>query len=658
MKKFLVLLQLFASALLLLIGPSSGQLLQARSEASKTLPFVRTSSKSGDIRNDPSLPWRLPQNIKPSRYEVDLIPILDEDVEGLGVRWTVPGSVKIHLAAHDQPTNRIILHVNDIQLMTSETTLNKLDDNSIVKILGMTLNQTTNFLTLELEKDLEINVPYVLRFIFVSQLREEFHGMYRSSYIDPETNATKWIAITQMEALHARELFPCFDEPSFKAVFSTKIGRKDDQIALTNGPSIGNESIPHFPGWTWETFGDTVPMSTYLFAAVISEYGYSEAPSTILPDTVVRTYAPKHHIQRQGGVYPSEKAALILKDFETRFGQKYPLAKMDLASVTDFTFGAMENFGLNIYQQQLLLLFSDETTENERGRLTQILAHELAHQWFGNLVSPGWWTYIWLNEGISTFVQFVGLEAVVPEFKSWDLFIDLTLQRALAYDAIQATSHPLKIPEERWAQQDAMSWFDVIAYQKGGSIARMMEGFLTPPVFLQGLKTYQENKYLQDAVQDDLFEALDVHATGKLPANTNVSQVMSGWTLQSGFPLLQVSVNDANKIDVTQTKYKEPNSPDIWVVPVSVASKDNPEFGAEPEYWLTGKALTLNEAADKWVILNAGLTGYYRVLYNDALERLILEQLQQDHDVIHSHSRSQLLDDYFNFVWDGKNKYR
>lgn len=123
MKKFLVLLQLFASALLLLIGPSSGQLLQARSEASKTLPFVRTSSKSGDIRNDPSLPWRLPQNIKPSRYEVDLIPILDEDVEGLGVRWTVPGSVKIHLAAHDQPTNRIILHVNDIQLMTSETTV-------------------------------------------------------------------------------------------------------------------------------------------------------------------------------------------------------------------------------------------------------------------------------------------------------------------------------------------------------------------------------------------------------------------------------------------------------------------------------------------------------------------------------------------------------
>lgn len=291
-------------------------------------------------------------------------------------------------------------------------------------------------------------------------------------------------------------------------------------------------------------------------------------------------------------------------------------------------------------------------------------------------MTPKWWTHLWLSEGLTKFTEYIGLNATVPEFHPWDIFVSESLQLGLRLDADQRISHSLKIDEDSWPMKGEMDWFDDIAYKKGGSLIRMMQGFLTEPILKKGLSRYLARLKYQAAVQDDLFMDCDKEAqlAHKLPENTTLKHVMSGWTLQSGFPLLMVKIEGTsgskgalNKIRVSQEKYVASRSQRMeeaqstarkprWYIPVSVATSRHPNFDPQPEFWIRNNETSVEVTlpVNSWVILNAGTTGFYRVLYDEELSNRITDQLIEHPFKIDRLARSQLMDDYFNAVWNSK----
>ncbi|CAL8072264.1 unnamed protein product [Orchesella dallaii] len=616
--------------------------------------LVARASVDDDEKTVPK--HRLPKSVIPRKYSLTIVPILDAGFEDvLGRQWEAPGHVVVDVVAA-KVTKTIILHAKNITIHNVTITHNSEE----ISVRNISLHERFSFMKIHLNQHLTPGDPYTINITFTSYVSEVLNGLFRSSYINQETEEQEWFAATHMEALHARQMFPCFDEPNLKAAIEAKVGRREDYVALFNTESTGNETMQDVDGWVWETFAPTVPMSTYLTALIVAKFQYSEAPGKLLPETRVRTYAPPHYIKQGAAVYPTQAAERILSTYGDYFKEKYPMKKFDCVAVPAFLYGAMENYGLSIFRETLLLHFN-HSTESQRYIVTNVIAHELGHQWFGNLVSPEWWTNLWLSEGLTKFLEYIGLNATIPEFQPWDIFISESLQLGLRLDSDSRTSHSLKIDEDAWLMKNEMEWFDDIAYKKGGSLIRMVQGFLSEPVMRKGLSRYLSRMKYKAAVQDDLFADCDKEGqlAHKLPDNTTMKEVMSGWTLQAGFPLLKVSLQGASNVTVTQEKYLTSggagNEKKVkWFIPVSVATTRFPNFDPEPEFWMRDNETTVSIRlpANSWIILNAGNTGFYRVLYDDELTNRITNQLMEFPERIHKYSRAQLMDDYFNSAWN------
>ncbi|ODN03176.1 Aminopeptidase N [Orchesella cincta] len=640
------------------IEPSDG-LSQLRRNKD-AVSVVDTSSKVVPTKkhvgpmDDQTLAWRLPREVLPTVYRVGIAPVIDAG-QPVAEQWYVPGLVEISVTAQ-RATNNIVMHSKNITIHS----INVNQGASVIPMTGFVVGGAHDFLNISLGASLQQGQTYTILINFTSYITEDLNGLYRSSYVNPDTGDTVWLATTQFEALHARQMMPCFDEPALKSVFHFQIARMEKYISLFNTESTGVNTTGPAPGWVWETYAPTVEMSTYLLALIISEFTYAEAAADLFPGHRVRTYAPDHYIRDEGGVYAAANAAKILDYFSKYFENEYPLSKMDSAAVPDFYFGAMENYGLNIYRESALLVFPNWTLESERWSISSVLAHELAHQWFGDLVSPAWWTHIWLNEGFATYFAAVGSAHTNPEFESQKRFLNDAVQRSMEVAANPAVAHSVKIDEEEWITKWAMDWFDRMAYEQAGSLIRMMDGFLTTPVLTGGLKTYLNRLQYKAAQQDDLFRDLNIMAvaTNRIPENLTMKDIMDTWTLKAGFPLVRVSRASSNRVYVSQEKFTlnagavsvpTDQENDLWHIPISIATQSSPNFEPTAEQWLDKNvAMTSWEMnAEEWIILNAGATGYYRVLYDLPLTNFIKAQLETDHTVIDPLTRSQLLDDYF-----------
>ncbi|KAL0271356.1 UNVERIFIED_CONTAM: hypothetical protein PYX00_008471 [Menopon gallinae] len=600
---------------------------------------------------------RLPRSVVPDSYEIKLIPFLLND------NFTFSGEVLITVNATED-ADRVTLHVKEIEIEEKSVVVKRSDGGS-QEIERFSNDTEQQVFVIHTRGMLRRGEQYRIGMKFTGILNDKLQGFYRSSYT--VGNTTRWIATTQFQATDARRAFPCFDEPAMKAKFKLFIGRPKNMSSLSNMPQINNgKPVPGLPDYVWDEYEQSVPMSTYLVAFVVSDF------VNITSKNRFAVWARSDAISQ--AKYALEIGPKCLKYFEEYFDIDFPLPKVDMIALPDFAAGAMENWGLITYRETAMLYEEGISTRSNKQRVATVVAHELAHQWFGNLVTPVWWSDLWLNEGFASYVEYLGVEAVEPSWKILEQFVTQETQNVFALDALR-TSHPISI--EVHHPDEISEIFDRISYGKGASIIRMMDHFLTSQVFKSGLTRYLKRHKYSNAEQDDLWRALteQAHEDRVLPKSVTVKTIMDTWTLQTGFPVVTVSRNyDNNTAVVVQEKfllYKPTtnSSSDIqkqkalWWIPITYTSSDVLNFTSTyPSEWMRReKSITIRglPSSEDWVIFNVLQTGFYRVNYDERNWKLLIKHLKDKskmHDIIPT-NRAQLIDDSLNLARAGLLNY-
>ncbi|XP_068228252.1 aminopeptidase N-like [Palaemon carinicauda] len=601
--------------------------------------------------------YRLPQSLKPFYYTLRLQPLI------YGNR-SVLGSVLIEFQV-EAPTSNITLHIASITTKNETVKVVSTDDplGTEIPITGQYFDPERQFYIAELGSELESKKNYSIYMEYEAYLSDELRGMYRSTYQN-DLGENRYVAVTQFEPTDARRAFPCFDEPAMKARFEVYLGRTESMTSISNMPLMETIPIEGQEGWFWDHFDLSVPMSTYLVALVVSDFDFIESPYGT--DVLFRVWARHDAIDQSD--YALRKGPEVLTYYQNYFGVPYPLPKQDMIAIGDFAAGAMENWGLIVYRETAILLDEKSASASNRQRVMEVIAHELAHQWFGNLVTPVWWTDIWLNEGFANFMENYGSDHCEPTWKIMEQLIVDDVQNVFALDSLES-SHPISIPVNN--PEEIGQIFDDISYDKGSSIIRMMNSFLTEKTFMKAINWYLTAYTYKNAAQDDLWDVMTrtAHEDGTLPKEISVKEVMDTWTLQMGYPVLNVTrSSDGMSATITQERFllvKAKNSTDphdySWWVPLTYTSQDNPDFtSTETALWMDKqKEISIESlpAQDKWVIFNVQQIGYYRVNYDENNWNLLIQQLQTDLEVIHLINRAQIIDDAMNLARAGQLSY-
>ena len=459
------------------------------------------------------------------RYELYLIPYIIPD------NFTIKGNVEIDVSI-TAPTTNLTVHVYDMEIHEEEVSVG-LADGSSVEVVGHSYDQERQFYIISLAEELA-ETEVRLSISWTGNLNDELAGFYRSSYTDQEGNK-KYIATTQFEATDARRAFPCFDEPAMKAVFQVNLGRLPEMSSISNMP-IQEVGLPiGDTGYVWDVYQDSVKMSTYLLAFVVSDFVYRT--SEPLPNGVEFRIWSREEAKDQTE-WASEIGPRILAYYEDYFNVSFPLPKQDMIAIPDFSAGAMENWGLITYRETALLYQAGVSSLSDKEYVAVVVAHELAHQWFGDLVTMEWWTDLWLNEGFASYTEFIGADYVSPETEILDRFVLDNVQAALGYDSL-TSSHPISVPVN--VPSEINEIFDTISYKKGGSVIRMMANFLKVDTFNKGITNYLRANAYTNANQDDLWQFLTSagQEDGTLE-NLTVKEIMDTWTVQMGYPVVTV----------------------------------------------------------------------------------------------------------------------
>ncbi|XP_042215813.1 aminopeptidase N-like isoform X2 [Homarus americanus] len=595
----------------------------------------------------------LPKTVRPLHYLVKLQPFINGN-------FSIHGHVKIdfHVLVS---THHLVLHMADIVTLNDTTKVIAKDSEREEKIVQQGYNSSRMLYIVHLQEQLSEGRNYTLSLDFVGTLGEQARGFYRSSY-KKQNGERSWVASTQFQSTDARRAFPCFDEPGLKATFKIFLAREEHMNALSNMPLVSSTPIEGQEEWLWDEFQESVPMSTYLVAFAISDL-----PSKVVSDngTLIRvvTRAATQDFAEYGG----QTATKVLSYYKDYFSISFPLPKIDLISVPENSFAAMENWGLITFRETGLLYDPESSPASQKQYVCYLVSHELAHQWFGNLVTLSWWTDLWLNEGFATYMGDTAVDHIEPSWGMLDQFVVERQQKVMALDALRS-SHPVRVPVSDPAEINEI--FDVISYSKGASIIRMMNHFLTETVFRRGLKTYLTDLKYKNADQDDLWRHLTKAAReeGTLAEHLSVKTIMDTWTLQKGFPIVTVTRAGNSSAVITQEYFvydkNATTSEYNWWIPVTYTSQEGPEFhDTNVRFWLNGKGIDPVSyigfpQPHHWVIFNLKQTGYYRVNYDEANWELLTRQLQEDHTVIHITNRAQIIDDVLNLARAGKLSYK
>ncbi len=436
---------------------------------------------------------------------------------------------------------------------------------------------------------------------FDGVLNDKLRGFYRSTYIDGNGDE-QVIATTQMQATDCRRAFPCWDEPEFKAAFGITLDVDDDLTAISNGRELERTTSD---GRTTIRFADTMVMSSYLVAFVV---GRLEMTAPIDVDgTPIRVV----HVPGKGHLTGSalDVGAFCLRWFQKYYGIQYPSDKVDLVALPDFAAGAMENLGCITFRENMVLVDLATSTQDEQQLIADVIAHELAHMWFGDLVTMRWWNGIWLNEAFATFMEVAACEAYRPDWERWTSF-GVERSGAFEVDSLDSTR---TVEFEVRSPADADGMFDVLTYQKGGALLRMLEQFLGEDRFRDGVSHYLRTHAYSNTETNDLWDAIE--ATSGQP----VRRIMDSWIWQPGYPLVTASLVDGS-LHLAQRRFRfdaadqEPST-ETWAIPIQIRS------GSIATTVLLDEAETTTEIAepDGPIVVNAGGSGFFRVDYDDTL---------------------------------------
>ncbi len=415
------------------------------------------------------------------------------------------------------------------------------------------------------------------------------------------------LAVTQFEAADARRLFPCFDEPSFKASWSLSVEVPKGVTALSNGRAIAGEDLGDRVA---VSFRETPPLSSYLVALVVGPL--APTPPDDVRGVPVRTWAVRE--KSALAAYGQDVAVNVLPRLEDYFGLPYAFGKLDQVGVPDFEAGAMENAGLVTYREVALLLDPSTASLAMKKRVAEVVTHELSHQWFGNWVTMAWWDDLWLNEAFATWMAFKIVDAWKPEWRVW-LEFDGGKSAALHLDALRST-HPIRADVKN--AQEAGESFDLITYEKGGAVLRMIEAWLGEGPFRDGIRAYMRKHAKANAVADDLWAALAESSSQP------VLELANAWIRQAGYPLVRVE-REGRRVRLAQRRFfSEPgvgaDDATRWPVPLVLRWGDG-RGAREQRVLLSERGAEIELPADgevRWLEANAGATGFYRVAYDAA----------------------------------------
>ena len=528
--------------------------------------------------------YNLSENIIPSHYKLLLKPNL-ESGEFIG---TVDIDISVKNETYYIELNSLELDIKNCEITSTQEYKNQ-PKNIIV-------DNEKERLNIEFIKPLKGS--YKLHIEFSGKLNDLLHGFYRSKFKD-DSGVEHIIATTQFESTDARRAFPCWDEPSFKSTFQINMEVEKDQFVVSNAPIKSEKNIS--ADIRRIEFEDTIKMSTYLVAFIVGPF---EATDPLDVDGVpLRIIYPKGkgHLTK----YALDAGAHALRLFTSYYDINYPGQKLDMVAIPDFAFGAMENLGCITYREVLLLVDKNKATEAELLRIADVIAHEIAHMWFGDLVTMKWWNGIWLNEAFATFMATYCSERFNPDWHRWDQF---SLERSMAFDVDSLeNSRPIEYPVI--SPKDADGMFDLLTYEKGGSVLRMLEQFIGPDKFRDGVRHYLKKHSFSNTDTKDLWDSIE-HVT-KLP----ISKIMHSWIFSKGYPLIEMDLNSKqNEIILSQKKFSYLKSPDntLWDIPILIKNIQGKEskilLSNASEKYQIGKALDP-------LMLNSGGSGFYRVTY-------------------------------------------
>jgi puromycin-sensitive aminopeptidase len=529
--------------------------------------------------------YRLPATVVPSRYDIRLVPDLERAV--FSGEETVTVTVL-------EPVTEVVLNAVDLEV--AAVAAEPAEGPAVVGTAA--LDPGAERARLLFAEPLAPG-PWRLTLRFTGVLNDRLHGFYRSTYTDAQGSAHV-IAATQFESTDARRAFPCWDEPALKAVFAVTLVVPDGYAAVSN-TAVARET-PLDGGRREVTFADTIRMSTYLVAFVVGELEATEPVMVGATPLRVWCVPGKRPLAR----FAEEIGAFSLEFFERYYGMPYPGDKLDLLAIPDFAAGAMENLGAVTFRETALLVDETAASHAELERVADVVAHEIAHMWFGDLVTMAWWNGIWLNEAFATFMELVAVDAFRPEWRRWVTF-GVSRAAAMVVDGLRST-RPIEFPV--MAARDCEAMFDLLTYEKGASVLRMLEQHLGPEQFRDGVRLYLERHRLGNAETTDLWKALGDAARQPIP------EVMDRWIFHPGYPVVTAEPDgDGVRLSQRRFSYLEGEDEGRWRIPVQVRAGVKRGIVAKPVL-LADEPVTVSlPATPDWVVVNAGGHGFYRVRY-------------------------------------------
>ncbi|CAA9995230.1 unnamed protein product [Nesidiocoris tenuis] len=616
---------------------------------------------------------RLPGNVKPVRYQIYLKPDL--------VNSTFNGHVDVQISIHI-PTHSIHLNSLDLEITNPRLTLS---DGTVLIPLETNISKEAETLTLVFGSEIPSAEAANLHLDFSGLLNDSLKGLYRSN-TSKAGDPVKYAAVCQFAPTDARRCFPCWDEPAIKSVFEVTLVAPKDAVALSNMPCVSETIDGELKTCK---FAPSPIMSTYLVAVIVGDFDYIEDTSE--DGVLVRVYTPPGASEQ--GRYALHVATKALPYYKDYFQMAYPLPKLDVIAIPDLSYGkkkkkfsffefflknffdltasvfdyvcvsspkldqdiflgAMENWGLITFRQACLLIDPINSSSTVRQGVAKIIGHEIAHQWFGNIVTMEWWTHLWLNEGFANFIENLCVAQLFPSYNIWSQFLNTVLNQALKLDSLES-SHPIEVPVKSPGEINEI--FDAISYCKGASIIRMLHRFIGDDNFRKGMNLYLTRHEYKNTCTEDLWDALE--EVSSIP----VKDTMSTWTRQKGFPLVTVQSAEFENGNLVLTLSQEKfvagstttNCNDLWLIPLNIGTQGGTKHSCMVtkkteivsnkqvlhhrctatliqtcigcDGWGFYMQITVpNVPENSWVKLNYGTTGCFRVKYTDDLfERLI-----------------------------------
>ena len=576
----------------------------------------------------------LPQNISVSNYKLTLFPNFDS------FKFQGEETIKFKVI---EDTNIITLNSHEIDV--HDAVISQTSE----KCIHIGYEKVTQRVMITFKSMLLAGNEYDIIISYSGTHNDQMNGFYRSKYTD-QYGIDKYLVTTQFEATYARQAFLCVDEPSAKATFDISLTVPVNLTALSNMPeksTLVNED----EGTKTVTFERTPIMSTYLLAFFVGEVDYIEKFTNRKDGELIRVRVYSPPLKSSEGLFALNLTCKTLNLFTEYFGIDYPLPKIDLIAIPDFAAGAMENWGLVTFRTKYLLYNEKTTSSQMKTLIAEIVCHELAHQWFENLVTMEWWSDLWLNEGFATWAAFMATNEFFPEWKMWENFVANEHNNAIELDQL-STSHPISNDVKKATEVNEI--FDAITYSKGACVIRMLADFLGEIPFRDGLRKYLNKYQYTNAKTSDLWDCLS-EVSGK-----NVSDMMDSWINTVGFPLVNVSccdhlhahiiddcmnnddvchANNTTKLMISQTKFSRTNENNTtnWVVPLNILTKSDEIKRIEMV------ETNMDITVDGFVKLNAQNSGFYLTKYDDKC----LFELSKMINTLNPLDRAELIDTLF-----------